>query len=159
MLKIYVVILILFFSQAGLAQKIPDCKLANEYVEQLILKKANELQGEEFCQFRHYNSINDLDNDGIDDFVVVYSVEGVLKSASNYLDFMMIFLSSNEGKAPLEIQVGGRGDVTCNGIERVDKNIIELEMLVWKENDALCCPSGKGKAFYKIKDKQIIKIE
>jgi len=159
MLKNYAVILILFLSQTGFAQKIPDCKLANEYIEQLISKKAEELQGVEYCQYRHYNSLDDLDNDGVDDFILVFSVEGALGNAGNSIEFMMVFLSTIKVSSPLETQIGNRGKVTFDDFVNVSNNIIELELLVWRENDALCCPSGKGKAIYQIKDKQIIKIE
>lgn len=159
MLKIYAVIFILFLSQTRFTQKIPDCKLADEYIEQLISKKAEELQGVEYCQFRHYNSLNDLDNDGIDDFILVFSVEGAFGNAGNSFDFMMIFLSTIKESSPLETQIGSRGKDTFNDFENVSNNAVELELLVWKENDALCCPTGKGKAIYQIKDKQIIKIE
>ncbi len=159
MLKIYAVIFLLFLSQTGFAQKIPDCKLANEYIEQLISKKTKELQGVEYCQYRHYNSLDDLDNDGSNDFILVFSVEGALGNAGNSIEFMIVFLSKTKEGSPLETQIGNRGKVTFNDFANVSNNTIELELLVWKENDALCCPSGKGKAIYQIKDKQIIKIE
>ena len=48
----------------------PTCHTADSRIEGLISAKAAELQGQEYCQFRLYHTIDDVDGDGRDDFLV-----------------------------------------------------------------------------------------
>ena len=52
-----------------------SCHTADSRVESLISGKAAELQGQEYCQFRLYHTIDDVDADGRDDFLVIFAVE------------------------------------------------------------------------------------
>jgi hypothetical protein len=140
------------------AQVVPNCKLKDERVERPIAEKARQLQGAEYCQFRRYNSINDIEGDGKDDFVVIYTVEEVHRSMNHYLQFMLVFLSSKPRSKPLEIQVGERGKRSVDEIGLVGRNKIILGNDVWISGDALCCPSGKGKSVYEIQNGKIVKI-
>jgi hypothetical protein len=139
-------------------QAVPNCKLKDERVERPIAEKARQLQGAEYCQFRRYNSINDIDGDGKDDFVVIYTVEGVHRSMNHFLQFMLVLLSSKRGSKPLEIQVGERGKRSIGEIGLVERNKIILGNDVWISGDALCCPSGKGKSVYEIQNGRIVRI-
>ena len=144
--------------QLVFSQAVPNCKLKDERVERPIAEKARQLQGAEYCQFRRYNSINDIDGDGKDDFVVIYTVEGVHRSMNHFLQFMLVFLSSKRGSKPLEIQVGERGKRSIGEIGLVERNKIILGNDVWISGDALCCPSGKGKSVYEIQNGRIVRI-
>ena len=59
------------------AAPVPTCRTADLRLEQLIAAKAAELQGAEHCQSRLYHTLHDVDGDGADDFVLVFTVEGV----------------------------------------------------------------------------------
>lgn len=158
---IKVIFIVLTLSLTGVypvfAQSVPNCKLNDKRVEEIISQKARQLKGHEYCQFRRYNSINDIDGDGKDDFVVIYTVEGVHGSMNQYFQFMLVFLSSRINSKPLEIQVGERGERSAEGIMNVEKNKITVKEQVWQNNDALCCPSGGGQSIYGISNGKIIK--
>jgi hypothetical protein len=139
------------------AESIPDCKLKDGRVENYIVTKTRQLQGHEYCQFRRYHSIDDIDGDNKDDFIVIFAVEGVHHSMGQVLQFMLVYLSSQPKSKPLEIQVGERGERTVKNIFRAGKNKIVTNDEVWQESDALCCPTGKGKSTYEIQNEKLIK--
>jgi hypothetical protein len=141
------------------AQAVPNCKLKDEGVERLIAEKARQLQGAEYCQFRRYHSIDDIDGDKKDDFVVIFVVEGVRRNANHFLQFMLVYLTSSPKNKPLEIQVGERGERSADNIIRIEKNKIITKDQVWQAGDALCCPSGSGQSIYEIKNGQLIKTK
>ena len=128
---------------------IPTCNVRNELVESTIAAKAKELNGQEYCQFRHYETLSDIDKDGIDDFIVLFTVEGIGGGGNNHYDFMAVFLSSR-GWQPIVIRTGGRGERDPIGVDFRDGKII-LNTLVYLPSDPLCCPSGKGTLAYELR--------
>src|SRR6185295_20383611 len=58
-----------------LAAPPPTCKTADPRVEAVIDAKLKETRGSEYCQARLYNTLDDLDGDGREDFVLVFTVE------------------------------------------------------------------------------------
>jgi len=54
---------------------VPTCRTADARVERMIASTAAESKGVEYCQFRMYHTIDDVDGDLRDDFIVVFSVE------------------------------------------------------------------------------------
>jgi hypothetical protein len=147
----------LLWSHGVCAQTVPGCKLKDSRIEKDIAKVAQRLQGQEYCQFRVYSSIDDVDGDKKDDFIVIFTVEGVHRSMNHFLQFILIYVSAGSMKSPLNIQVGERGSRSADQITRVEKNRITVEDSIWREGDALCCPSGKGQSVYEIKDGKIVK--
>ena len=139
------------------AQPVPDCTLKDGKVEKDIRTVARRLQGNEYCQFRQYVTIDDIDGDGKDDFVVMFTVEGVHGSMNHFLRFVLVYLSSRADAQPVQIQVGERGKRSASRFLRLERNEITVEDDVWQEGDALCCPSGKGQSVYEIKDGKIVK--
>jgi hypothetical protein len=63
---------------------VPTCNVRNDLVESVIAAKAKELKGQEYCQFRHYQTLFDIDKDGNDDFIVLFTVEGVGGGSNNH---------------------------------------------------------------------------
>ncbi len=53
----------------------PSCKTADPRIESLVASYARKTQSDEYCQTRIYHTIDDLDGDGKDDFVLVFSLE------------------------------------------------------------------------------------
>ena len=128
---------------------VPTCNVRNEIVESIIAAKAKELNGQEYCQFRHYQTLFDIDKDGTDDFIVLFTVEGIGGGGNNHYDFMAVFLSGR-GWQPITIRTGGRGERDPTGVDFKDGKII-LETLVYLPSDPLCCPSGKGTLTYELR--------
>jgi hypothetical protein len=156
---IYIIFSVSFLgTELAFAQGVPDCRLKDDRLEQLIAEKARQLQGNEYCQFRRYNTIDDIDEDGKDDFIVAYAVEGVHRSMNHFLQFMLVFLSSRPNARPLEIQVGERLKRSVDDIARVQGKKIILNNRVWRRDDADCCPSGRGQSVYEIRTGKIVKI-
>ena len=106
----------------------------------MIQHKAKQLEGFEYCQFRRYNTLNDLDGDGKEDFIVLFTVEGIHHSMNNTYQFIYVFLSGNPNAEPLQIQVGSRGKQETNEI-LISSDEILLPMSVWGKDDGICCPS------------------
>jgi hypothetical protein len=117
---------------------VPNCRLADGSVEKVISDKAVELKGEEYCQFRLYHSLDDVDGDGLEDFIVVFTIEGTDNGTNNHLTFLAFFGTASE--KPIVNQVGERGERDITGIEVEDRSII-LKTLEYKESDPMCCPS------------------
>jgi hypothetical protein len=128
---------------------VPTCNVRNELVESIIAAKAKELNGQEYCQFRHYQTLFDIDKDGTDDFIVLFTVEGIGGGGNNHYDFMAVFLSGR-GWQPVITGTGGRGERDPIGVDFKDGKIV-LDTLVYLPSDALCCPSGKGTLTYELR--------
>src|SRR5215467_6230787 len=84
----------------------PTCATSSRGVESLIAKKAADVGGQEYCQFRIYETHFDVDGDGREDFLVVFSIEGA--HGNDITQFLAVFPSTT-GWAPTLIEVGRRG--------------------------------------------------
>ncbi len=123
-----------------------DCRLANTHVEAAIARKAAELHGDEYCQYRHYETMSDIDGDGKPDLIVLFNVEP--RGGNDHLGFMAVFLSSDrEGEKPLIVATGGRGERDAVGITVRGRRIL-LDTLEYLPKDPMCCPSGKGQMIF-----------
>jgi len=120
----------------------PTCRTADARLEQLVAAKTVELRGQEYCQYRLYHTQDDVDGDGVSDFVVVFAVEGTGGGGNNSVQFLVLFPSAREWE-PIVAEVGKRGERFVEGIE-VDEQGIRLRTSEYLKQDAQCCPSGKG---------------
>jgi hypothetical protein len=126
----------------------PTCRTASTAVESVIDAKVRELKGAELCQFRLYDHIHDLDGDKQDDFLVVFSVEGVNGSANATRQFLVAFPSASNWR-PSVIEVGRRGlrVVLAMDVRGTD---VALTTAVHADGDPLCCPSGSAKLLLRL---------
>ncbi|MGE5444047.1 MAG: hypothetical protein ACM3SR_05505 [Ignavibacteriales bacterium] len=151
-MKPFYILLITLFTIAAshLDASPPGCKLESNLVESTIAQKVNELDGHEYCQFRHYDTLDDSDRDGTEDFIVLFTIEGAGGEGNNHIDFLSVFLSSHHWK-PITVQTGERG--VRDPIEiNVEDGKIVLKTLEYLPSDPQCCPSGKGKLVYEIRN-------
>jgi hypothetical protein len=144
-------LLCLTFSPAAERQA---CALANEAVEQAIAERVEALKGHEYCQFRCYDALDDLDGDRIEDLIVTFNVEGPEGGGNHYESELLVFLSTRLQR-PLQLEVGHRGSRVPQSIG-VRNHVIIIEMAEWQESDPLCCPSGRGKLFVKLLKNQLV---
>lgn len=126
----------------------PSCTTNSALVEDTISAKVRELDGTEYCQFRRYHTLDDLDGAHVNDLIVLFNVEGIGGGGNDVLCFMAVFLSQAHWK-PVVVQTGERGvrlpvDITVRG------HTIVLRTMEYEASDALCCPSGKGELTYEI---------
>jgi len=137
-------LVVLFSCATGVS---PTCNVHSKLVESTIAAKAREFNGQEYCQFRHYQTLIDIDEDGHDDFIVLFTVEGI-GGGNDHYDFMSVFLS-RRGWKPIVTRTGGRGERDPIAVDVRDGKII-LSTLEYLPQDAMCCPSGKGTLVYEI---------
>lgn len=131
-----------------------DCTLADSNVENLIKSKAKELKCDEYCQFRLYDSLDDIDGDSQADFVVIFTVEGP-EGANFHQSFMYVFLTSNKSSKPLFVQVGERGQRDPESVS-AERGKIVITTRVYLPKDPQCCPSGHGTAVFTLKDGKLV---
>jgi hypothetical protein len=126
-----------------------DCRLANQSVEAAIARKVSSLKAIEYCQFRHYDALDDLDGDGHNDLIVLFNAEPA-SGQNNHTDFMAVFLSSDPpGAEPLIVRTGGRGERDPIAIA-VRGHQITLETEEYLPKDPMCCPSGHGTLVFEL---------
>lgn len=131
----------------------PSCVTADKRLESFISAKAAELGGREYCQFRIYEALHDIDGDGVEDFLVVFSVEGA-GGGNDFTQFLGVFPSGSHW-APSALEVGGRGTRQIEKIE-VQGREIHLRTLEYAERDPMCCPSRHGEATFVLQQGQVI---
>lgn len=137
-------------AMAAAAPNMPSCRLADARVEELIAAKAAELRGTEYCQFRVYDTIDDVDGDGIDDFLALFTVEGLDGGGNDHASFLLL-LPSSAMHGPILVQTGARGVRDPISIQ-VSRNRITLATREYRPSDPMCCPSGHGLLVYEWRD-------
>ena len=138
---------------SGATNSNPTCATRSKLVESTISAVSKGLKGEEFCQFRHYQTFGDVDGDGTDDFIVLFSVEGMEGKGNSHYDFMSVFLSGRKWQ-PITVKTGERGERDPISVEVRGRKMI-LETVVYRPSDAMCCPSGKGALVYEVSGSQL----
>ena len=126
----------------------PTCRTASSAVEDVVASKIRELKGGELCQFRLYDHIHDIDGDGRDDFLMVFSVEGINGSANATAQFLAAFPSRNRWQ-PSVVEVGRRGAREVLKLD-VDGRLVVLGTAERKEGDAMCCLTGSGELVFRL---------
>ena len=112
--------MILEFLTAALLIQVPgapSCTTADRRVEEAIVATQRELQGQALCQYRLYETLSDVDGDGVTDFFVVFTIEGAHGSATNSIQFLGMF-ASGTGWRPVVTEVGRRGTESRPGNSR-----------------------------------------
>ena len=134
----------------------PSCTTADRRVEEAIVATQRELQGQELCQYRLYETLSDVDGDGVTDFFVVFTIEGAHGSATNSIQFLGMF-ASGTGWRPVVTEVGRRGTRVVQAIH-VAAGAVELGTLEYASSDPMCCPSRHGKLRLAVKDGKISQV-
>ena len=120
----------------------PDTGIIDAYVAQ----HAKQLQGQEYQDARKVVA-GDLDNDGIPDKIVLYTIEGQ-GGSNNYTQYMAVFIRSKTGIQPVaRIPVGGKSVASVENVA-VRDHIIRLTELQYGPDDPSCCPSKKAEVRY-----------
>jgi hypothetical protein len=120
----------------------PSCLSDDARVETVIGAKRKELQGDEYCQFRIYETLSDVDGDRREDFLVVFAIEGVGGGGNSNVQFLAVFSSVADWKVDV-LEVARRGTRLITAIDATGSKI-ELATLEYTDKDAMCCPSKPG---------------
>jgi hypothetical protein len=135
-----------------IANGAPTCKTGDPRIETLIASYARKAQSDEYCQTRLYHTIDDLDGDGRDDFVLVFTLE---HKVGNYSAQYLAVLLSTKNWKPLVLKVGERGERFIDQIDVDEERTLVLSTSEYEEGDAMCCPSGEGALRYRIENGQL----
>ena len=136
----------------SLASGAPTCKTADPRIETLIATYARKTNSDEYCQARLYHTIDDLDGDGKDDFVLVFTLE--LKAGNYSAQYMAVFPSSTQWK-PIVLKVGERGERYVDQIDVEEGRTLVLTTEEYEDGDPACCPSGDGEVRYRLEGGQL----
>lgn len=126
---------------------VPTCRTQSAELERLVAGKARSLEMSEECQFRRYDALDDVDGDGKDDFLALFTLEGP-RSANDHVTYLAVFLSGAPGR-PIVVVAGRRGERDPVSIE-ARRGEIALDVLEYLPRDPMCCPSGKGRRVYRV---------
>lgn len=132
----------------------PTCRTSDRRVENVIAAKAKELGGSEYCQSRLYHTIDDIDGDDKDDFILVFTIEA---GGNNSTQHLAVFPSSANWKAVV-LKVGQGGERFIDDVDVDDDGIIVLTTAEYQEGDPACCPSDEGELRYKFLDGRLIPL-
>lgn len=134
----------------------PSCVTADRRVESFITTMAQQARGREYCQFRIYDTIDDVDGDGKEDFLVVFSVED-RQGGNSVIQYLGVFASGNNW-VPVGTEVGRRGVRLVEKIDVAAGGAIELTTREYVEGkDPMCCPSGKGTVRFRLKGHALVR--
>lgn len=120
-------------------------RISDAVIDRYIAGQARHKGGSENGEARKVVRA-DLDNDGREDAVVLYTLES-FHGSNNYLQYVTVFIQGRGG-APRYVAtrvVGGK-NVRAVGLESVVGGAINLSTLDYAPTDASCCPSRKGSA-------------
>ena len=156
-------ILLAVFTVSGLsagpaagAGGVPTCVTQSAELERLIAEKARELGMTESCQFRRYDALDDVDGDGKEDFLALFTVEGP-RGANDHVTFLTVFLSGSPS-SPIAVEAGRRGERDPVAID-ARRGEIGLDTLDYLPRDPMCCPSGKGRLVYRLSGGKLHRVK
>ncbi len=123
----------------------PWCQLADSDVEAAIAVVARQRDADEDCEDRHY-AVDDIDGDSLDDFAVTFNLEPSSEGADDE-SYLMVFLSTREGRAPLVVEID---DIGHDYGERyptsvsIDGRYVVVDFDNYLPGDRDCCPSASS---------------
>ena len=134
----------------------PDCRLADARVERYVAAVATARAGHEYCEFRRYDRLGDLDGDGADDLVMTFTIEGVEGSNNGTEAYLVAFLSSAKAiDAAPRLLIGERGGRMPDGVSVQGREIV-VSTVEYAESDPMCCPSRRGEARFALRAGKLV---
>jgi len=137
--------LILIFIAAPIVCAQDDDKPA---IDKFISAQAKREHGEEYPDARKVVT-GDLDKDGTAETVVLYTIEGQ-NGSNNHVQYLAVFKRTNGKLAPLTHTPVGSKSYRDVELDSVSNGLINLTTLGYARNDPSCCPTLKGKAWYRL---------
>jgi len=117
-------------------------------LDKFISAEATRAHGEEYPDARKVVT-GDLNGDGAAETAVLYTIEGQ-NGSNNHTQYLAVFIRAN-GKLVYvtHTSVGSKAyrDVE---LDSISSGLINLTTLGFAKNDPACCPTLKGKAWYKL---------
>ena len=117
-------------------------------IDRYISSQAKREHGEEYPDARKVVT-GDLTGDGAPETVVLYTIEGQ-NGSNNHVQYLAVFKRTDGNLAPVtHLSVGSKSyrDVE---LDSVKDGLINLTTMGFAKNDPSCCPTLKGKAWYRL---------
>ena len=152
MLSLLIAFGLIWTSPPALAQSQTDKSMINSF----ITRQAKRERATEYQEARSIIK-GDLNADGAEDAVVLYTLEG--QGGSNqYVQYLAVFIDRKERLAYVTHQlVGGKNRRSIDAVSIKDGKI-NLQTLEYLPNDASCCPSKKGQMRFILSGGRLKKI-
>jgi len=114
-------------------------------------------RGTEYKDARRF-CLGDLDGDGREDIAVLYTIESFC-CGNNYHFFLAVLLNKGTHfELVASVKVGGKGERGV-GFNTIRNGKILLNTKEYLPDDALCCPSSKGRTSYTLKNNWLIESD
>ena len=117
-------------------------------IEKFISAQATREHGAEYPDARKVVS-GDLDKDGVAETVVLYTIEGQ-NGTNNHVQYLAVFTRANRQLVPLTHTSVGSKTYRDVELDSISNGLINLTTNGYAKNDPTCCPTLKGKAWYKL---------
>jgi len=145
-LKLIIYALLIFITQFTYATdpQPDDLKVVNDYVN----KKISELSAaESYTKFM----LGDLNSDGVDDIAMLHTMVGIGgMGGNNTSQRLVVFKKTSDGLKYVNEAIAGSRGSRFLSFESINNGVITFNSKFYLPLDARCCPTGKGKVFYKL---------
>jgi hypothetical protein len=117
-------------------------------IDKFIAGQATRAHGEEYPDARKVVT-GDLNGDGVAETVVLYTIEGQ-DGSNNHIQYLAAFTRANRQLVLLTTTSVGSKSYQDVELDSISGGLINLTTMSLAKNDPSCCPSLKGKAWYKL---------
>ena len=130
-----------------------SCRLADRLVEAAVAALVRKEHALEYCQERRYD-IADVDGDSLDDLIATFTLED---RVANDLVRHFLLVSTTRGgeRRPLILEIGSKWS-RMPDFFYVDGRFVVMNFLVWRPDDAGCCPSDSATVRFLVTHDSII---
>ena len=126
-------------------------------IDKFISAHATREHGEEYPDARKVVT-GDLDKDGVPETVVLYTIEGQ-NGSNNHVQYLAVFTRANRQLVHLTHTSVGSKSYRDAELDSISNGLINLTTLGFAKNDPACCPTVKGKAWYKLALGKLIPVK
>jgi hypothetical protein len=126
-------------------------------IDKFISAQATREGGEEYPDARKVVS-GDLNGDGVVETVVLYTIEGQ-NGSNNHTQYLAAFTRANGQLVQLTHTSVGSKSYRDVELDSISNGLINLTTMGFAKNDPACCPTLKGKAWYKLALGRLIAVK
>jgi len=126
-------------------------------INKFISAQATSEHGEEYSDARKVVS-GDLNGDGVPETVVLYTIEGQ-NGSNNHIQYLAVFTRANRQLVPLTHTSVGSKSYRDAELDSISNGLINLTTMALAKNDPACCPTVKGKAWYKLAMGRLVPVK
>jgi len=126
-------------------------------IDKFISVQATRKRGEEYADARKVVK-GDLNGDDVAETVVLYTIEGE-NGGNNHVQYLVVFrLNNGKLSYATHTSVGGKGYRDVD-LDSISNRLINLSTMGYAKNDPGCCPTLKGKAWYRLGNGRLVELK